>query len=521
MKSLFKKVGKYLTILLLLLIGLAALALIFLFFVPSASIFGISYVNADKTYYSTQYSVKDEAISYVSVKSLSYPVRVVNSDNDNISVSLYNNIFGFVHKNNKTPKIKTELVTVGETKQLLIEIEEPHGVAYKNNSYISINLPKSATIDLNLSNKNAGVKLDLADTVINNFTYEANSGDIYLSKGAIKQTLNLKLGCSRFVVNKDFNLNNTSVLLNLTSGSFNTTNNDSIINDLSVLNLTTGTINVKSCKNLNGHLTEGGGKLSVGTLTGALNFTSSDTDVTINNQTGDGGTITLSKSGDLTINNLECGLVANTDGGNINIAKTTAAVHLKSNSGNITIQGAAIDNSKYTSSVWENEEDKKQVDSPIWLENKEGKINLTFAEGDNVYRTAYVNVKDGQVDIKEAEHVKVLSTGNAFASVTYKKVVGNSYLEATGSGSFAIYVPTNAGLKENQLNKYTLITQSKSGSVSIAITQTIYLGEQGDTSSELHSTYVGTQESNPQGEEWKNNIVTALVEQGSISVRDY
>lgn len=522
MKDNLKKIGKYLSILLLLVVGLAVVAMVFLFFVPSASLFGVCYVGADKKYTSAPYSLSDYNISLVSLENSSYPVRVVNSEDESISVTVYDKTFGYVLTKNSKVKISSKLIAAGDSYQLSLSVNEPHGFSYKGDSYISLKLPKKTNLNLSLKNKNAGAKFNLTDTTINTLTYTANSGDVALNSGTISNGLNLKLNRAHFVVGSGFNLQDATALVSLTSGKFDMEKNESSLKSLTLQKLETGTVVANNLQSLNLNLEQGGGKISIKSVTKSINLTSSDTNVSIGTLSGDGGRISL-KSGKISIENQNCSLAASTSGGNISIGNVSAAAHLKSSSGNIVVKAAQIDAEKYNTSVWNEDSNlgSSIIDTPIWIENGDGSTSISFVSEGNLNRDVSILSSNGDVSVSGAHRVALSTTGKANASVNYLKVIGKSYLKATGSGSVSVQTPTNADLELDTINKYTLTTHAESGSVSILISQSPNLS--GDTSAALHSTYVGSPNlyEQPEGEEWQNNVINVETKSGSIRVRNW
>ena len=74
-----KKFWKYFTILILLLIGLFCVGLLYLFFVPSAELFGIKYISLNKDVYTQEYAA--ESVNTVVLNSRSYDVNIIPSSN--------------------------------------------------------------------------------------------------------------------------------------------------------------------------------------------------------------------------------------------------------------------------------------------------------------------------------------------------------------------------------------------------------------------------------------------------------
>ena len=91
---------RYFLIVILLLIGLFALGILYLFFVPGSSLFGITYISYSDNYNSEAYDASN--ISTIRLNSRAYDVFVVPASSEEISVRVYANSLGFVlNKNSK------------------------------------------------------------------------------------------------------------------------------------------------------------------------------------------------------------------------------------------------------------------------------------------------------------------------------------------------------------------------------------------------------------------------------------
>ena len=163
-----KKVGKYFIITTLLLTGLFFAGLLFLFFVPSSSIFGITFISHNERLISKDYKL--ENINQIIIDSSSYDIEILSTNSSNVSARVEGHSLGYVSKNNNKLILKENL-----TKGILtFEITEPHGVAFKNNSKIKLYIPeetKDKSISLTLNKKDANVLIDSEQIYINNLTY--------------------------------------------------------------------------------------------------------------------------------------------------------------------------------------------------------------------------------------------------------------------------------------------------------------------------------------------------------------
>ena len=102
-----KTFWKYFSIILLLLIGLCMLGILYLFFVPNSSIFGLRYLSLNETIYSDRYTADN--FNKVTVNSHAYEVYVEPSDSENIIVSLYVNSLGFTLVDNSNYAIDADI----------------------------------------------------------------------------------------------------------------------------------------------------------------------------------------------------------------------------------------------------------------------------------------------------------------------------------------------------------------------------------------------------------------------------
>ena len=127
MKKVWKKIGKYSLLLILALIGLACVGVLYLFFVPGSNLFNITYISHNTKLESDKYA--PSAVSAVVLNSKNYNVSVEAVEDNNISLEVYNNSFGFVLTENRNASIKEKLV--GTT--LEFNVKESYGFALPNN----------------------------------------------------------------------------------------------------------------------------------------------------------------------------------------------------------------------------------------------------------------------------------------------------------------------------------------------------------------------------------------------------
>ena len=88
-----KTFWKYFLITLLLLIGLFCVGVLYLFFFPNSSLFGLTYVRGQEPIDSNTYST--EKITKVVLNSTNFDVNVVEVSGDKISLKAFSNAYGF------------------------------------------------------------------------------------------------------------------------------------------------------------------------------------------------------------------------------------------------------------------------------------------------------------------------------------------------------------------------------------------------------------------------------------------
>ena len=170
-----KKVGKYLTITILLLTGLFFVGLLYLFFVPKSTLFGITFISYNEKTLTDYY--ESSQVEKVVLNSRSYAINVEASSNSKIYAKIENHSLGYVLEDNKDLKISQSV----SNKTLKLTIVEPYGAAFKNNSLITLYLPKNEAVDLVIENKNANVVIEDDDVIIRTLTYTAEKGNFDVS----------------------------------------------------------------------------------------------------------------------------------------------------------------------------------------------------------------------------------------------------------------------------------------------------------------------------------------------------
>lgn len=477
---------KYFLIIILLLIGLCAVGVLYLFFVPNSSLFGITYISYREDIYSKGYST--ESISKVELNSRNYQVNVVPSSTDEISLKVYSNSLGFVLVKNSEVVINESV----EGNTLIFNVTEPYGLATANSSYIELRVPAVDNLDITLTNRNATTYLNSSDLVINNLTYRTSNGDFNFESGVIRGSFDIELGNANFTIGPNVVTNNNNVTIAMTTGQFSA--QESTLGDFTINQNNRGVFLIKQCNNFVININEGGGRVEIETVS-RLNITSSDTNIYVENIT-DGATINLTKSGRVEISNIYGYSDIATNDGSIYIKNSTSPLILQSSDGHIT------------------------VDSTIQRINASteyGDINITFNEQapsfseDANARTATVRTNNGKVTLRGVENIDVNLSENGRAEIYMNNVYGENILSGN-TGSIYLVV------RENPANKYTLVTQSGSGYVSVNLMQHATGGYQ--TNERTETLVHFTSGDSADDLVWDENVITVSTTSGDLIVRD-
>jgi len=465
-----KKFWKYFTLTILLLLGLCCVGILYLFFVPNSSLFGICYISNNEHYTSQDYSKTN--VETIILNSNNYDVKIVDTDSDNISIKVYSNTFGFVLTKNKAVSIIPKL----NNGSLTFNITEPTGFAFNSSSYIELSIPDSKTFNLNLKNNKAETKLNSSKIKLNNLTYETNNGDFVIENVTISGDIKLNLNKATLEYSSSVNNNSNDVYLNLTTGKFDASS--STFNDVIIESNTRGVVLIKECANITQDTTSAGGRIEVDTAK-FVNIKSSSTNVYINNIT-DGAIIDLT-NGNISIKDLTDNSSLTTDSGNINIDKLNSYSNIKTNTGNVTISNAQ---------------------EHIELQTNYGTINIHYSD-DAINRFVSAILDDGKIIVSGLEKINLNINGNGRAELDMKDVKGLSSIVAN---SGAVYV------KVNKNAKYKLATKSD-GSVRVNLAQIAQYG--GYTTKDLTTTYVNCTSST-----FDSNVLEISTTTGNLTVLD-
>lgn len=432
-----KKFGKYLSILVLLLLGLMVMGVLYLFFVPNSSLFSITYVSKNETITSEKYN--KDSITSISVNSNAFNVEVVGTEESNVYAKVVNNTFGFTTKKKKETTISSSL----ESGSLSISIKETTGFVLKNDSKITIYIPSSISPSLALNNVNAQTQVGGHSLSLKDFSLTTKSGSCSIQNTAINGNINSTLNKGHLTIGDNVSLSSSSdVTLSVTSGIFSA--NNSSFDTFHITQNTRGKISFDSCVQLSQDTTSSGGSITVSSLDN-ISFTSTNTNLNINTIKSSAD-INLKNDGNITIGTIEGTGIIKSNAGNITITKNLAGILVETNSGNINISRA--------------------VENIVAVSNS-GNVNITFSQDapkisteNPKVRTLDATLTNGSLNVYGVENItfkiKENTNGKANATIYMNDVVGTNSI-SSNSGSVFVQVDKNA--------KFRLKTSSERGSV--------------------------------------------------------
>ncbi len=480
-----KKFWKYFTIVVLLLIGLCAIGILYLFFIPGASLFGIQYISLNKDYYSESRAIT--GVDKIELNSLDYDVRIVPAVGDKASVKVYANSLGFLLTKNAAVKI--DIVTEAST--LKFNVTEPSGAVIRNRSYIELRIPTDSSLSLAVNNKNALVNVSNETLTINKLSYKANWGTFILDKCTINGDMNLNLNRSIFTISSTAVTNSNNISLDIGSGRFDAS--DKVLNNITINSNVKGVVLAKECATLTEEVESAGGRIDIKKVAN-IRLKSSDTNVYIDELTI-GGTIDMTASGNINIGNTHGITHIHTANGQINIKKAEKPLYLTSTNGDITVESA-----KYF----------------IQTESTYGNINITFDEtagkyvdtGNDItepeqetkFRYLKATTENGKITCTGVEHIILNISKNGRADIYMNDVLGSNVVHGSNG---SIYI------QFSDMAKFDLTTASVKGSVNVN-----FLGLGGDAyTSNIARTF---QINSSDG----TNSLVANTASGNLRVRD-
>lgn len=431
-----KKVGKYLTITILLLTGLFFVGLLYLFFVPKSSLFGITFISYNEKSLSEYYDISQ--VEKIVINSRSYDVNIESSTNSKVYAKVLNNSLGYVLKENKDLKIGENL----SNNTLTLTIIEPYGVAFKNSSSITLYIPKNNEVDLVLKNKNANVKVDDENVTIRNLSYSAEKGNFDLKQATITGKLNLNLHKVDFDISSKAVLNSCDVDLKITTGSFDSSS--STIGNLNILENDRGVILLHNCATLTQLKQTSGGRIEANSVD-KLSFYGTDTNLyiekivngaNVNITSGDikitslsGTSDIITTSGNISIKKCASKITTLTEDGNIKIEKAYNKTSATTNSGDVTVHFAS--DAGYANDINKDLRYLKVI-------TKSGNVRATGLNSANIKATS-----SGKIDVSFAnfgDEIKLISSISSNKGSIYVRVKQPSayILNSTTKGSSRI-----------------------------------------------------------------------------------
>lgn len=436
-----KKVWKYLIISILLLIGLCCVGLLYIFFVPGASLFNLCYVTYNNTYETEKYG--NANISQIELKSQNYSVSILPSSNTTIYATMYTNAFGFTTLQHKNASISTPTIENGT---MSFTVDEPEGALIATRSYIKLHIPTDKAYTLKISNNRAPVTINSPDIKINELIYTTNNGNLDINNAHIYGKLDLSLGNSYFTLNENTKLTNNNVELDITTGKFDSSK--VTLGDIEIVKNRRGVIVVGDCNKLTEDIRSAGGRISVKNVKTSLTVITSDTNVYADTINGS-ATISLTKAGNASIKNLTgAGLSSiTTSYGYIDVENCYSDIFLTSTYGNITIDNAF---------------------KMCTVVSSYGNVNINYNElavafnPNSVDRKIEASVKNGTFTATGVENININVTGNARLNIKMKNIREASNITVNkGSAHVEVYA----------FAVYKLKTTSSSGYVNVNLLQ--------------------------------------------------
>ncbi len=431
-----KKVGKYVAISLLLLLGLCCIGVLYLFFIPGSSLFTITYINNNKVEKSNNYNKDD--VSIVQLNSRVYDVNIVPTDLDVVSLEVETHTFGFVLEKNSDVKISSSL----KNNILKFDIKEPYGFATHGSSEIKLYLPKTKAFDLQLENEKAVTFINKKGVQLNNLSYSTNKGDLYLTEFTLNGDLKLNLNKASCFVDETLKTNKNNVELKFTKGKLLA--EKTTFGDITILKNSRGTVDVLECNTLRENIKSAGGQITIKKVS-HINVKASDTIIKLT-EVGDGAIIDLIKSGRINITILNGVSSLTTKSGSIYVKNCLSSSTIHSNSGNITVKNA-----------WKT----------ISLETNTGDAYINFNKDASHYleteidksRTLYARIHNGKLTAKGVEHVGssisnadqgIIVTGKGRIELDLNNVFGeNTIIGKAGNVSIVVNYEANYKLTTN------------------------------------------------------------------------
>lgn len=404
MKNKMKKVFKYILIAILLFAGLAFACVLYLFFVRGSSIFGITYISTNQKKFVDDYT--PDQVNNIEINSYDYDLLISNTSYENVYCTLTVGTFGFTHVAHSQFDLKTEYL--GSTKTLKINITEPTGAVVNSSSNIVVGIPNTLTdlATLTINNHNARVTVNLPKTTVKVLTYDAQNGSINLNECCGLEEMNLNIRKGSAYLSESLKINNSVTNLKMSSGLLSSQKIE--LGNVHLLENTRSVIRIDKCVSFESNKPgDYGGTIAIGE-TSKIVYTGADTVFIVskieNLTDPESLIITLTKSGSITIDELNATANLETNSGKIQINTAHSIISkASSRSGNITITNA-----------------KKS----IRCNSESGTVYIAFAEDtssydvNTTYRSVIVDeIKSGKLTIVGVEHFDITSTGKSTINI--------------------------------------------------------------------------------------------------------
>ncbi len=479
-----KKFWKYFLIVILSLVGLAAIGVLYLFFIPGSSLFGLCYISLNENHFSTAYSVDSNSVETVRLNSRNYDVEIVATkvDSNEIYVKVYANSFGFVLKKYSTVSINANL-TAGS---LQFDVSEPKGACVKNNSKITLFIPEGFGSNLILSNNNANTVLNTEKYTISNLTCNTNNGNFNIENAKINGKIAVSLNKGNFTLGEAVNLNKNDLDLSTNKGNLYATSSE--LGDVVVKKNDRAMINIKSCSKFEFKKQSAGGSINIGEV-GEIAINSSSTNVNIDN-IKTGASIDLTAGGQVYVKNVEATSTINTHDGDITVDNASYTLSLStSGNGDIVV---------------------KNTKGSLFAETRYGDITVKFDETADSYATnkssrlLQAKTSSGKIKAEGADNVNVEVNGNGSAEIYMHDVVGENVVFSS-IGRIYVEFATEA--------KFVLTTNAPNSYANVNFLQLSELGDKNHDFNGTKSFNINTTSAN-------GNSLSVGTESGSIKIRD-
>lgn len=421
-----KKFWKYFLIVILALMGLCCIGVLYIFFVPNSSLFGICYISYKDNKTSNSYSVKTNSIQTIDVDSRDYDFEVVQGakGNNDIYLKVFANSFGFVLKKHSTIDIKSNL-TAG---CLTFDVDEPYGLCSAKNSKITLVIPEDFSVNLILTNHNASTTINSEKLIINNLTYNTNNGECFITSGKISGKISVTTNRGNINLSNSIILNNNDLDFSSNSGNLYASNSNLGVVEIKKNNY--ANIKIKSCSSFTFRNTTAGGTIQIEEV-GDIIVASSSTNVNLGTIKS-GASISLTSSGYINVKNIEANSTLSTHNGNIVVENASSPISLSSNGyGDIQL---------------------KNTTASLFAETSYGDITVEYDSNADSYknnssaRLLQAKTYAGTITATGVDHTTITITGDGNANIYAHDITLENEINLT-TGSVYVEFPTEASFR--------------------------------------------------------------------------